>query len=189
MSTSAAFFVGCGYDSKFIGGHSFDGYPQNTRENPNGVPKKILQARTEASFRKQVNAHLSSKEDEYRFEPNSCSWRKAQGFSFYYCFLGDRVWITRGGRWFNPSIRATPPTTDPPEPILRISSVEGHISVACAECGMISNISVSELVLIHHSKWSFKTVLDTFAKRGLFPSKTRGFLCEECIKPEMKKAE
>ena len=176
MGTTAAFFIGTGNEAIFLGGQYHDGYPED--KNGNGIPITILTAMTGRGFKKMVGQHMGTV--SLKDKMNELSWSQARGIQYIYVFLSDHVWITSGGRWFNPRIRLVPPKTLPPPPVLRMGFLEGNIRVICGECLYSETIKIEKFDIEHPQGWSISDIRVSFESRGFKKTKSQGWLCRNC---------
>ncbi len=182
MSTSASFFVGKGKTAEFLFGVDFDGYPED--EIGHGIPKRILISQSEQEFRDLVKEYsVTVDKDNVVIVKAGYRWPTDRGFCYVYAFFDGHAWITTGGRWFNPFIRAKRPKSLPPAPVTRKGTVDGKITVTCGECLYPKTVTAEQLV-----RWfskmpsgSYRRIFDQYFKsKGFFKSRTQGWLCRAC---------
>ena len=182
MSTSASFFVGKGKTAEFLFGVYSNGYPED--EARSGIPKQILVSGDEQEFRNLLKGYSTQiASDEVVKVETGYKWPTKGRFNYTYAFFGGHVWITTGGRWFNPFIRAKRPKSLPPAPVTRKGAVEGKIMVTCGECYYSKTVTVKQLV-----RWfskmpsgSYRRIFDQYFKsKGFFKSRAQGWLCRVC---------
>jgi len=97
MGTRADFYIGKGKNAEWLGSIAWDGYPE-------GIPKDLLKADSEESFRNKVDDFLKSREDK-TFPKNGWpwSWEDSRLTDYAYAFDKGKVFAIGFGReWFNP---------------------------------------------------------------------------------------
>lgn len=80
-----------------MGSIAWDGYPS-------GIWPRILKAKTEKAFRKQVGQFLKSRDDAtYPYDGWPWPWENSQTTDYAYAFDAGKVWACSFGcGWFNP---------------------------------------------------------------------------------------
>lgn len=100
MGTRADFYVGRGTDAEWLGSIAWDGYPE-------GHPKKLLRADTEAKFRKRVAKLLAERKDATTVAHGwPWPWETSTTTDFAYAFDAGAVHASCfGGPWFDPTVQ------------------------------------------------------------------------------------
>lgn len=90
MGTRADFYVGKGKDAEWIGSIAWDGYRD-------GIPEKILKAKTEKAFRKAVEAFFSDRNDvTLPAQGWPWPWDDSGTTDCSYWFFSGRCWDALG---------------------------------------------------------------------------------------------
>jgi hypothetical protein len=108
MPSRADFYVGRGYDAEWIGSVAWDGYPP-------GIPKKVLEAEDEASYRREVLNFMKRRSDGATPDGGwPWPWNDSAGTTYTYAFDGTKVWAScYGSSWW------APPDPEPDRKTLR----------------------------------------------------------------------
>lgn len=103
MGTRADFYVGKGDAAEWLGSIAYDGYPD-------GIPRRIRQARSEEVFREEIGVFLASTGNATVPEQGwPWPWETSHTTDFAYVFDDGRVQAARFGKgWFDPNL-------EPPE--------------------------------------------------------------------------
>jgi hypothetical protein len=181
MSTPAAFFLGEGEDARFLGGVYCDGYIKEPHST-GGVPLALLRSTTEEEFRRRVNNHLKGVRTDDQVE-SPFPWVVAKRMQRIYCFFEGHVWVTNGGRWYNPCVpKGTKPSkTTPSAPVCRIGTIEFEATAKCGQCLQQESLAYEEFKERYSAaNWSANDIVRFFESKGWQQSEAQGWLCSEC---------
>lgn len=103
MGTRADFYIGRGEKAEWLGSIAWDGYPE-------GIPKEILQCRTDDGFRNEVKNFLEGREDATTPDMGwPWPWEDSCTTDYAYAIHCGTVYSSCfGSEWFDPK----KPTTD-----------------------------------------------------------------------------
>jgi len=189
MSIGTIFFIGTGEKAVFVGGHKLEGYVKK-KGMYFGIPRRVLVAKTKSQFRAELRVYFDDYmrkvqnrliDHEYgKLKP--MKWSELKGYSTVLAFFDGHVWITKGGRWSNPAIKAQPPKNPPQPPVGRRGQISVHLGIHCAECDQHKSADLQSLCkLAPNGNWSIDDVDRYFESLGYRYNEFQGWLCKECI--------
>jgi len=103
MGTRADFYIGRGSNAKWLGSMGWDGYPQ-------GIPPKILKAKSLDAFKRNVATFLKNRPDGTLAKDGwPWPWLDSAGTDYAYAYDQGGVLACRfGSQWFNPLLEPPP---------------------------------------------------------------------------------